>query len=47
MGQFQQSSMWAEVKAVDGWECLRVVATIDEQIAVVFRYCGAIRDWAG
>ena len=27
MGQFQQSSMWAQVKEVDGWESLRVVAT--------------------
>jgi len=37
MGQFQQSSMWAEVKAVDGWECLRVVATIDDQLAGGFQ----------
>jgi len=37
MGQFQQSSMWAEVKAVDGWECLRVVATIDDQVAGGFQ----------
>ncbi len=37
LGQFQQSSMWAQVKAIDGWECLRVVATIDEQIAGGFQ----------
>ena len=37
MGQFQQSSMWAQVKGVDGWECLRVVATIAEQIAGGFQ----------
>lgn len=32
LGQFQQSSMWAHVKEVDGWECLRVVATRNDQI---------------
>lgn len=37
LGQFQQSSMWAQVKAVDGWECLRVVATIEDQIAGGFQ----------
>jgi peptidoglycan pentaglycine glycine transferase (the first glycine) len=37
MGQFQQSSMWAQVKEVDGWECLRVVATIEDRIAGGFQ----------
>jgi hypothetical protein len=37
MGQFQQSSMWAQVKEVDGWECLRVVATLKDQIAGGFQ----------
>jgi lipid II:glycine glycyltransferase (peptidoglycan interpeptide bridge formation enzyme) len=30
LGQFQQSSMWAQVKEVDGWECLRIVATLKD-----------------
>ena len=37
MGQFQQSSMWAQVKEVEGWECLRVVATLKDQIAGGFQ----------
>lgn len=37
MGQFQQSSMWAQVKEVDGWESLRVLATIEDQIAGGFQ----------
>lgn len=32
LGQFQQSSMWAQVKEIERWECLRVVATIKDQI---------------
>ena len=32
MGQFQQSSMWAQVKEVEGWKCLRVVATLKDRI---------------
>ncbi len=37
MGQFQQSSMWAQVKDVDGWESLRVVATLKDHIAGGFQ----------
>jgi peptidoglycan pentaglycine glycine transferase (the first glycine) len=37
LGQFQQSSMWAQVKEVDGWECLRVVATLNDQIVGGFQ----------
>jgi peptidoglycan pentaglycine glycine transferase (the first glycine) len=37
LGQFQQSSMWAQVKEVDGWECLRVVATLKDQIVGGFQ----------
>ena len=37
MGQFQQSSMWAQVKEVEGWECLRVVATLKDQIVGGFQ----------
>lgn len=37
LGQFQQSSMWARVKAVEGWECMRVVATLNDQIAGGFQ----------
>ena len=37
MGQFQQSSMWAQVKEVDGWESLRVVASIEDQITGGFQ----------
>ena len=37
MGQFQQSSMWAQVKEADGWESLRVVATIEDQITGGFQ----------
>jgi hypothetical protein len=36
-GQFQQSSMWARVKEVDGWENLRVVAAIDDAIVGGFQ----------
>ena len=37
MGQFQQSSMWAQVKEAEGWESLRVVATIADQIVGGFQ----------
>ncbi len=37
MGQFQQSSMWAQVKEMDGWESLRILATIEDQIAGGFQ----------
>jgi len=37
MGQFQQSSMWAQVKRVVGWEYLRVVATIEDKIVGGFQ----------
>ncbi len=37
MGQFQQSGMWAQVKEVDGWECVRVVATLDGKIVGGFQ----------
>ncbi len=37
MGHFQQSSMWAEVKEVDGWESLRVVATIEDRMVGGFQ----------
>jgi hypothetical protein len=37
MGQFQQSGMWAQVKEVDGWESLRVVATIEHNIVGGFQ----------
>jgi hypothetical protein len=37
MGQFQQSGMWAKVKEVDGWQCLRIVATLGDRIAGGFQ----------
>jgi lipid II:glycine glycyltransferase (peptidoglycan interpeptide bridge formation enzyme) len=37
LGQFQQSSMWAQVKEVDGWESLRIVATLRDQIVGGFQ----------
>jgi len=37
MGQFQQSSMWARVKEAEGWESLRVLATIEDRIAGGFQ----------
>jgi len=37
MGQFQQSSIWAQTKEVDGWKSLRVLATIADQIAGGFQ----------
>lgn len=37
LGQFQQSSMWAQVKEVEGWNSLRVVATIEDKIAGGFQ----------
>lgn len=37
LGQFQQSSMWAQVKEVEGWKCMRIVATIDEKIVGGFQ----------
>ena len=37
MGQFQQSSMWAQVKEAEGWKCLRVVAASEDQIVGGFQ----------
>jgi lipid II:glycine glycyltransferase (peptidoglycan interpeptide bridge formation enzyme) len=37
MGQFQQSSMWAQVKEVEGWESLRLVAAIEDRIVGGFQ----------
>lgn len=37
LGQFQQSSMWAQVKEAEGWECLRVIATLNDQISGGFQ----------
>ena len=36
-GQFQQSSMWAQVKEMEGWKSLRVIATIDDCIVGGFQ----------
>ena len=36
-GQYQQSSMWARAKSCDGWRPLRVILTVEGQIAGGFQ----------
>jgi lipid II:glycine glycyltransferase (peptidoglycan interpeptide bridge formation enzyme) len=36
-GQYQQSSRWAKVKAVDGWEPIRIVFSLDRQVVGGFQ----------
>lgn len=36
-GQYQQSSLWAQAKSIDGWRPLRVIITRDGQIAGGFQ----------
>jgi lipid II:glycine glycyltransferase (peptidoglycan interpeptide bridge formation enzyme) len=42
LGQYQQSSMWARAKSCDGWRPLRVILTVEGQIAggfqILFRH---------
>jgi len=37
LGHFQQSSLWARAKAVDGWRPLRLILTLDGHIAGGFQ----------
>lgn len=37
LGQFQQSSMWARVKALEGWSCIRVVMKNENDIVGGFQ----------
>ncbi len=44
-GQFQQSSMWARAKAIDGWKPVRVVITMDRRIIGGFQILAGLRWW--
>jgi len=37
LGQFQQSAMWARVKAVEGWTPLRLTITLDQRVVAGFQ----------
>jgi lipid II:glycine glycyltransferase (peptidoglycan interpeptide bridge formation enzyme) len=37
LGQFQQSTIWARVKATEGWRTVRVVLTVDKKIVGGFQ----------
>jgi hypothetical protein len=37
LGQFQQSTIWARAKALEGWRTVRVVVTLDEEIVGGFQ----------
>ena len=37
LGHFQQSSLWARAKDIDGWRPLRTILTLDGQIAGGFQ----------
>jgi len=37
LGQFQQSTIWARVKATEGWRAVRVVLTVDKEIVGGFQ----------
>ena len=37
LGQFQQSTMWARVKAIEGWRTLRLVLTVGDEIVGGFQ----------
>lgn len=37
LGQFQQSSQWAQAKSSDGWQPIRLILTLDGQIAGGFQ----------
>jgi lipid II:glycine glycyltransferase (peptidoglycan interpeptide bridge formation enzyme) len=37
LGHFEQSSMWSQVKHMDGWQCTRTVATIENHVVGGFQ----------
>lgn len=37
LGHFEQSGMWSQVKYVEGWQCTRIVATIENRIVGGFQ----------
>jgi hypothetical protein len=37
LGQFQQSAMWARVKALEGWNALRLMVTLDQRVVAGFQ----------
>lgn len=36
-GRFEQTSLWAQVKEIDGWQPLRLIFTIDDEIVAGFQ----------
>lgn len=40
LGQFQQSSLWARAKRIDGWRPVRVLITVDGRLAGGFQILG-------
>lgn len=45
LGEFQQTSCWAKVKQIDGWECLRVVLTSNQKIFGGFQVLWRASRW--
>ncbi|MGC9195923.1 MAG: lipid II:glycine glycyltransferase FemX [Syntrophobacteraceae bacterium] len=47
LGQFQQSTIWARLKELDGWKPVRVVLTLSDQIVGGFQILRRFRWWGG
>lgn len=47
LGQFQQSAIWAAVKNLEGWRPVRVVLTLDDEIAGGFQILRRSSWWGG
>lgn len=47
LGQFQQSTIWARLKELDGWKLVRVVLTLSDQIVGGFQILHRFRWWGG
>ncbi len=47
LGHFQQSTIWARAKRVAGWEPVRVVVTIDNEIVGGFQILQRLLWWGG
>ncbi|HET7100332.1 MAG TPA: GNAT family N-acetyltransferase, partial [Terriglobia bacterium] len=45
LGQFQQSSLWAAAKSTEGWLPIRVVLTLDDEIAGGFQILHKSKWW--